>query len=527
MRVVQCRGRLLTLRQAAHTMTRTRHLVQSSLFVILIFGINKLTGFGKLLLMTSIFGTGPAADAYAAANQLPELFLAMLTGGALAAALIPIYSAYLTQHKQAEAQALAHTVFTLTLLLVGGVCLLAAAAAPWLIRVVLVPNFSAEQQLLTANMMRIILLSSALVSIASLMTSLLHAHQHFMAPAWATVAIDLGQILGIVLFWQSLGIYGAAIGTIFGAVLAIAVQIPAMIRHRIKVALRLALRLRGVQDLARLMWPRVITLGVFQAVDLVFIRLASQLPDGSISAYFYATLAMVAMPKSLFGTAISHVIFPTLAEQYNSGSGDHLRFTVTQGLRATWLLIVPAGVGLLALGAPAVAFLFERGAFDQGSTTLVYTLMAILALRLVGDASQDILSLIFYARHNTITPMWLNIGWMVLHVGLSFLLVGPLGIVGLAWAAALASMALALALYLIGRGVGEYLDEAVLRITLRRLFWACLGMVIVVLGIQQMSLPVLLFLPIAIGSGGLAFVGIYMALGGRELQELVHALRHG
>lgn len=506
-------------------MTRTQHLVRSSLFVIVIFAINKVTGFGKLLLMTSIFGTGPAADAYAAANQLPELFLAMLTGGALAAALIPIYSAYLSRRKFGYAQALSHTVLTLTLLVVGGVCALAALAAPWLIRVVLVPEFDPAQQRLTADLMRILLLSSALISVGSVFTSLLHAHQHFLAPAWATVAIDLGQIVGIALLAPVWGIYAAAWGTVLGAALLVAVQIPALIRYRINFRLRLALRLRGVWDLAQLMWPRVVTLGVFQATDLVFIRLASQLPAGSISAYFYAYLAMVAMPKSLFGTAISNVIFPTLAEQYNSGSNVHLKETVSHGLRAAWLLILPSAVGLLALGEPAVAFLFQRGAFDEGSTALVYTLMAILSLRLIGDASQEILSLIFYARHNTITPMWLNVGWMALNVTLSLLLVGPFGIVGLAWAATLSSLALALALYLISRWVVDSLDEALLASTLRRLLLACTGMGGVIFALHQLVLPTLPFLALAIGGGGLTFFTLYLLLGGRELLVLVQWLK--
>jgi putative peptidoglycan lipid II flippase len=506
-------------------MTRSQHLVRSSLFVIVIFAINKVTGFGKLLLMTSIFGTGPAADVYAAANQLPELFLAMLTGGALAAALIPVYSAYLSRRQSEDAQTLSNTVLTLTLIVVGGVCTLAALAAPWLIRVLLVPDFDPAQQTLTADLMRILLFSSALISIGSVFTSLLHAHQHFLAPAWATVAIDLGQIVGIALLSPSLGIYSAAWGTVLGAALLVAVQVPALIRHRISFRLQLALRLRGVWELGRLMWPRVITLGVFQATDLVFIRLASQLPTGSISAYFYAYLAMVAMPKSLFGSAISNVIFPTLAEQYNSGSNTHLKETVSQGLRAAWLLILPSAVGLLALGEPAVAFLFQRGAFDEGSTALVYTLMAILSLRLIGDASQDILSLIFYARHNTVTPMWLNVGWMVLNVALSLLLVGPFGIFGLAWAAAISSLALALALYLISRWVGNGIDEPMLVSTLRRLLIACAGMVGVILVVHQLSLPTLIFLALAIGGGGVTFLALYLALGGREILGVVEMLR--
>jgi putative peptidoglycan lipid II flippase len=236
---------------------------------------------------------------------------------------------------------------------------------------------------------------------------------------------------------------------------------------------------------------------------------------------------MVAMPKSLFGTAISSVIFPTMAEQYNSGGNSYLKETVTQGLRATWLLILPSAVGLLALGQPAVAFLFQRGAFNEESTALVYTLMAILSLRLIGDASQDILSLTFYARHNTITPMWLNLGWMVINVTLSLLLVRPFGILGLAWASSIASMVLALALYLLSRWVGESVDEPVLASSLRRLLVACAGMGGAIFAIHQLNLPTLPFLLVAIGSGGLTFLVLYLLLGGREILEFVQLLRVG
>lgn len=506
-------------------MTRTRHLVRSSLLVILIYSLSKLTGFGKLLLTTTLFGTGPEADAYAAANQLPELFLSMLSGGAVAAALIPVYSAYLTAQRKAQADALSSTVLTLTLVGVGGVCGVAALLAPWITRVLLVPDFPPAQQMLTAELMRIVLFSSVIIGIGSVFTSLLHAHQHFLAPAWGTVAIDLGQIAGLVLLTPMWGIYGVAWGSVIGALLLVAVQIPALPRLRIPVRLQLDLRLAGVWELGHLVWPRVITLGVFQAVDLVFIRLASQLPPGSISAYFYATLAMVAMPKSLFGGAIAHVIFPTMAEQYNSGSDRRLKQTVTQGLRATWVLIVPSAIGLLALGQPAVAFLFQRGAFGEESTRLVYVLMAILAIRLLSDASQDVLSLVFYARHNTRTPMWANLGWMVLNVGLSVLLVGPFGILGLAWAASLSALALALALYVLGRWSFGSLDEPLLASTLGRLLAASAGMSVLILAVRQLDLNTLPFLVTAIGSGGLAFVLFYFLLGGRELWLVWQLLR--
>ena len=83
---------------------------------------------------------------------------------------------------------------------------------------------------------------------------------------------------------------------------------------------------------------------------------------------------------------------------------SHIPQTVTQGLRATWLLLIPSAVGLLVLGRPAVAFLLERGEFGPESTALVYILMAIFSLRLLGEASYDVLTLTFFAQHNTQTP---------------------------------------------------------------------------------------------------------------------------
>lgn len=503
-------------------MSYAPHLIRSSFLVFFIFGLDKITGFVKLLLMTSLFGTGPAADAFAAANQLPELLLALLAGGAVSAALIPVYSGYLTRAQRADAAVLANTVLTLTMLLVGSACLIALIFAPWLIRVVLVPHFPVATQQLTADLMRFFLLAAVLISISGVLSSLLHAHQHFLAPALARVLIDLGQVAGMLALAPVWGIYGVAWGSVFGALLTVLVQIPALVKNRVALRLQIDLRLRGVREVGRLMGPRIVTLGAFQAVDLVFIRLASQLPEGSIAAFYYAMLAMLAMPKSLFGSAISQVLFPTMAEQYNSGEARHLRQTVTQGLRATWLLLIPAALGLLVLGRPAVAFLFERGSFGPEASALVYLLMAIFSVRLLSEASYDVLVLTFFARHNTRVPMWATLGWMLLNLGLSFALVGPFGIAGLAWATSISALALALALFVLNLRVNG-VETSILRTTLGRTLVASLGMTAVVLLLHQLQLPGPLLIVAGAGAGGIAFFGLYILLGGTEvLTALAH-----
>lgn len=498
-------------------MNRSQHLLRSSILVLFLFGLNKVTGFGKLLLMTAQFGAGAEADAFTAANQLPELFDTMLAGGALAAALIPVYSAYLIRNDRGHSVAMANTVVTLTLLVMGAVAGLAAWFALPLTQYLLVPEFSPEQQVLTADLMRILLLSMMLFSIGSIFSSLLHAHQHFFTPALGTVLLDLGQIVGLYFLAPRWGIYGVAWGSVIGALLAWGVQIPVFWRARITDRFQIAWRLTGLHEVARLMGPRVVTLGIVQAVDLVFIRLASPLPAGSIAAYYYAMLIMVYMPKSLFGGAISTVIFPTLAEQYNRGDGSALRRLVEQSLYVVWALVVPGAVGLLALGPAAVAFLLQRGAFDAEATALVYTLLVIFSVRLVGETTHDLLALPFYARHNTRIPMWVSVGWAVVNVSFCYALVGPLGIQGLALASTLAGVAATLALYLLNRWESGGFEPGRLGGSLGRILIACGGMGGVVLFVRQLGLDTLPYLVAAMSGGALVYGVLFYWLGGRTL----------
>ena len=494
-------------------MARSRFLIRTSILVMVIYGANKVTGFVKLLLMTKTFGISAAADAYAAASQLPELLFALLAGGALTAALIPIYSDSLLRGRDAQAAQLANTVVTLTLFGFGGITLLVAWAAPWITRTVLVPHFDPARQAMTADLMRIMLLTFLIFAVSNVFTGLLQAHQHFLAPALGTVLIDLGQIAGLIWLAPRLGIYGVAWGGVLGASAAFAILVPVLARQRIRYRPALALRTRDMRDLVRLMAPRIVALGAIQAVDLVLIRLASGLPQGSIAAYYYAQLIMVYMPRSLFGAAISTVIFPTMAEQFNARDLRGLRVTATRGIQATMALVIPAAVGLAALGLPGVRFLFPGGRLDAAGMALVYSLMLILTLRLVSEALQDILSVLFYAQHNTRLPMLATLAWMVLHISLSVTLVGPLGMAGLAWASTLAALALAAALFVLARRDGVGFDVAALGQTLVRVTIATAVMVLAILMLHRAGLGVTPFLVSALTIGAAVYGGVYWVVG--------------
>ncbi|MEW5988657.1 MAG: murein biosynthesis integral membrane protein MurJ [Chloroflexota bacterium] len=508
-------------------MNRARHLFQSTVLVIFFLGLAKLTGLARARLVGVRFGTSAAYDAFTAANQLPEVFVTLIAGGALAAAFIPVYSAYLTSQpdgRPSNPLRLANTILTLVLVILGSISALGALFAPWLCRVLLVPEFSPEQQALTAELMRIILLQTTLFGVSGVLSSVLNAHQHFALPALAPMALDLGYLIGLTLFVPTLGIHGLAWGTVVAGGLHILIQVPALIRHRFRLRPALALELAGVREIIRLMGPRIVTLGMVQIADLFIIRLASGLAAGSTSGYFYGYYLMQ-LPETLFGTAIALVVFPTLAEQFNAGHLAAMKRTAVTALRIIWALTIPAAAGLVLLGRPAIALFFGGGAFTAESTNLVYQVLVFLAVRIVSEATLEIVARLFYAQHDTRTPMFAALGWLVITVTLSYLLVGRLGVGGLALASTLAFTVQSTVLFWLNRRRLGSLEERTLLVTAGRILLATGVMSLVILLAQRFLTTPVLFLVVGGAAGLLTYLSLGLLLGGRELIALLTLAR--
>ncbi len=367
-------------------MQRARHLLRSSIIVIAIFALGKVAGLLRARFVAQAFGATSQFDAYTAANQLPEVFFAVIAGGSLAAAFIPVYSQYLTQENRATSARLASTILTLVILLLGGISALGALFAPWLTQHVLVPDFTPELQQLTAQIMRIILIQTTIFGIGGVLSSVLNAHQHFTLPALATIALDIGYFIGLFAFVPRWGIHGLAWGTVVGGLLFVAIQTPALFRFGLRFRPRLDLRLAGVREVIRLMGPRIVTLGVIQLADLFVIRLASGLPAGATSGYFYG-YSLMQFPQTLFGTSIALVVFPTLAELYNARDLNGLRNTAGRTLGIIWTLTLPAAAATVLLGRPIIVTLFQGGAFDAAATQLVYAVLVVFSIRIVSEST--------------------------------------------------------------------------------------------------------------------------------------------
>ncbi|MDF1500445.1 MAG: murein biosynthesis integral membrane protein MurJ [Anaerolineales bacterium] len=403
---------------SSNRVARSTVIVMGGLTASIVFG------FLRQRVIALRFGTGAELDAFTAANGVPELLFTMLAGGALAFAFIPIYTQLLTEGDDTESNLLLSRVFNTILLLIGGLGLLLAIFAPTLVRAPwgVGPHFSHEIQALTAQLMRVLFISTVIFAASSILTGALHAHQHFLLPALAPSMYSAGIILGALFLSPQLGIFGLAWGAVLGAGLHLLIQLPGAWRFRMRWRFSLGWGDPLLKSVAVLMAPRVIDLLMARAsIDWINANIGSGLGVGRVSALRYA-FQLMNTPWTLIGTAIGIAVFPTMSALAARRDVAAQRRALSGALRAILTLALPAAVALLVLGEPVIGFLFEGGEFTQQSTDLVYYALQFYVLALLSQSVLEVVVRAFAAQKDTLTPLIVSFFTTALNVFLAITL---------------------------------------------------------------------------------------------------------
>ena len=500
--------------------------------VMALFVISRALGLLREMVISHRFGTGGDLDAYLAAFRLPDILFQIVAGGALASAFIPAFAAYLAQDKDRQAWQLASAVINLVLVLTTSLAAVAALAAPWLVRTIVAPGFEPARQVLTASLMRWMLLTPTIFGVSGVVMGILNARQHFLLPALAPIVYNLGIIAGALLLTPSLGVRGLALGVVAGAMGHLLVQVPGLVRHGLRYTPTLGLRDAGVHEVGRLMVPRMLGLAAVQINFLVNTILASDLVAGSLAALNYAWLLML-LPQGIFAQSVATAAFPTFSEQAARDLRPEMRSTLAATLRAVLYLTLPAAVGLAVLGEPLVQIVFERGAFTEASTNMVAWALAFFVLGLPAHAVVEIVVRAFYAMHDTKTPVAVGIAAMGLNVGLSlafisaFKALGWMPHGGLALSNSLATTTeMAILLALLGRRLGGLEGRETLR-SLGRMALAAAPMAAIAatLAARLAGHGPWLAGGLATALGGLTYLLLSLALGSPEPRAVWSLLR--
>nr|MBI2905089.1 murein biosynthesis integral membrane protein MurJ [Chloroflexota bacterium] len=413
-------------------------LLRASILLSVLFGLDKLVGLARQILMGRAYGITAALDAYNAANNLPDLLFAVISGGALAIAFIPVLTETLDREGRDAAWGLFSRVANWAFIITAAIALGLALFAGPLVRRVVVPGFAPEQQALVITLMRLDLIATLIFSISGLVIGGLQARQHFLLPALAPLLYNLGQIIGIVFLSKQFGIVGLAYGVILGAAMHLGVQLPALFHYGFRWTPALDWQHPGVRRVARLMAPRILTIAAIHVVFLTTDNFASHLPyAGAVTAIAYGWL-ILQLPETLIGTAIATALLPTLSEQVSRKEWAALKATLQRSIKVMIGITVPVTLIALVLVRPAVHVVFEGRAFTAQGADLVVAAAQMFLLGLMGHSLLEIAVRAFYAKQDARTPLIAAVLTAALFIALCFALIPRMGHAGIALANSLA-----------------------------------------------------------------------------------------
>lgn len=418
---------------------------------------SRVLGLLREIVITNLFGASAVASALRVAILIPKSAFDLLIAGHVNGAIIPVLSEVVAKQGKAEFWRLVSALVNIVVIGMSVLVMALQFGAPLVVEI-FGGGYSPEIQAVAVSLLRITSPTLIFMAIFAVLSGALYALHVFTYPAFATTVFNASIVIIALLFTPSpeltlqwvdhapkwvmarpdSGISVIAIGWLIGGIAQMLLQTLGLWKNEVRY--RLIIRHPTLKKIGWLYLPVMFSL----IMDTLLIRpfsynLASRTGESSIN-YMELATTLIQFPQGLVATAISIAILPTLSRQAalimnkkNVADENNRAFvnTLALGLRLTFALIIPAAIGLFALGTPIIALLFEHGAFNSVDTSMTSVVLHVYLIGLPFAAVDLLLVYAFYARQDTLTPALIGLFCLVVYMVVSLMLVERFGLLSL------------------------------------------------------------------------------------------------
>lgn len=388
-------------------------------------GLSRFSGVARSVLVTNILGIGLIGDAFAAAQRVPNILQNLFGEGALSAAFVPEYSRLLESDPE-EAGKLAGGILSFLLCLVAGLTAVAFLATEPITRSI-AWGFTGERFDLTVQLVRIIILGTAVLVMSAWCLAILNSHGRFFLGYAAPVAWNICQIIVLIVLaisevTGSTAAEALAWALVIGSLLQVLIQIPTVLRGNRNIRFNLLWKEPSTALVLRRFVPAVAGRGALQLSSFMDLALASLLSIGAASA-LAAAQAIYLLPVALIATSIVAVELPELSRSPDTAT---IHERVNKRLLQMLWLVGPILALYFAAGASIADFLFNlgglRNSIDPGDLTVIGFALGAYALGLPALLSSRLLQSVCFSTGDTTTPSRIALARVLLSAGLGLVL---------------------------------------------------------------------------------------------------------
>lgn len=402
-----------------------KKLAGSTLVIAFFTALSRFFGLLRDVVLTHVFGASEATDAFFIAFTIPNMLRRLMAEGALTVAFVPVYTK-IKEQKGFEAgrkfyQEILGWVILITILmtLIG---ILFASPLVYLFA----SGFLQDQSKfsITVHLLSGLFPYVLLVSVWALWAGIMNAHNYFAAPAAAPIFLNLGMIIAVFLFASHTAqpIFSLVIGVLLGGLLQLALQIPFLIKLRLFVRPIFFAHSPDVRYLAKIMFPALFGLAVYQINMIILRQLGSYLPHGQIS-YYYNADRLMQFSLGVFAVSIASAALPAMSEHLAKQDMSAFGKTFSFLIRFTNFLSFPAALGLMVLAYPIVSVIYFHGEYTFTDVTTTASALVAFAPSLVAISQTRIIIQAFYALTDLKTPVQIALITVVVNFFIGVVLV--------------------------------------------------------------------------------------------------------
>lgn len=376
-------------------------------YLLAIFALaSQLLALVRDRLLAAQFGAGHTLDIYYAAFRIPDFLFATVASLLSLYALLPVLSR-LEQRDNSLAIGFLRSCLVVFFATMAGIAACLFVVAPWLVSIT-APGLAADPASSEplVLLVRILLLQPILLGASNIVASLTQLRNRFTLYAVSPLLYNLGIIAGIVWFYPSMGIAGLGWGVVFGALMHVGLQIPALFTERGTPLSKQEFR-ASFSEVLRLSIPRTLALASNQLSLLALVGLASLFFTGSIAVFMFAW-NLQSVPLAIIGVSYSVAAFPTLARFHANGNRSEFVRHIEDALRHMLFWAIPAIVLTVVLRAQLVRVILGSGEFNWDATRLTAAALALFVLSLAAQSISLLIARAYYAAGKTRMPLMLG-----------------------------------------------------------------------------------------------------------------------
>ncbi len=397
--------------------------------------VTALLSYLRFAQVTAIFGANWKTDALAIAMVFP-LLVRDVVAHSFGSAFIPIYSRVMEDRGFSGAVAFVNKTVS-WLILISSVLMAVLWFSSGMLVKIISPSGTPELLELASTLLQILLPMVILGTVNGIMANFIKYEKRFTILAVAGVlgiAVSLGSLLVVK---DGIGIRILPISMLVGSLGELIFLVVQSYRSDYVIKPSIA-RDPFMGQLARMAFPVVGGTMVGFFAPIADKMLASYLPESSVTAIDYANriknivLAVVFQPFLILADL-------SFSAEAAKGKADKLLSKLRSNINISSFVMFPTAALLTVLALPVVSVFFQRGNFSAQDSKYVGYALAFYAPWLAQFGIGSLVSRAFYAQKDSATPVIIGTIGVVVNILLNVILVGPLGIGGLALATTLMS----------------------------------------------------------------------------------------